>query len=100
MNTVESVSVKGLAFRVLQEIASRRAQAPACPVLNSQEGQHAGRPDSSRVESDSTAQIASCGSPDCGGCYDVGDGRNIHPPKIGQNYRRWLERWTPKGAVQ
>jgi hypothetical protein len=28
---------------------------------------------------------APCGSPDCAGCYDVGDGRKIHPPKIGED---------------
>lgn len=24
--------------------------------------------------------LAACGSPDCAGCYDVGDGKKIHPP--------------------
>lgn len=31
----------------------------------------------------------SCGSPDCAGCYDIGDGRKIHPPRASQE---WLER--------
>jgi hypothetical protein len=30
--------------------------------------------------------LALCGSPDCGGCYDVGDGRKIHPPKCGAGW--------------
>ena len=43
---------------------------------------------------------AACGSSHCAGCYDVGDGRKIHPPKIGEDYRKWLERWKPRGTVQ
>ena len=41
-----------------------------------------------------------CGSPNCAGCYSVGDGRRIHPPKTGLEYREWLERWEGKGRVQ
>ena len=46
--------------------------------------------------------VASCGSPDCGGCYlvDPGAGARIHPPKCGEDYRAWLERWDAKGKVQ
>ncbi len=44
--------------------------------------------------------LAPCGSSDCAGCYDVGDARKIHPPKIGEGYREWLERWKPNGKVQ
>jgi hypothetical protein len=29
---------------------------------------------------------ATCGWPDCAGCYDLGDGRKIHPPKCGPDY--------------
>jgi hypothetical protein len=43
---------------------------------------------------------AACGASHCAGCYDVGDGRKIHPPKIGEDYRKWLERWKPRGTVQ
>jgi hypothetical protein len=45
-------------------------------------------------------ELAPCGSTDCAGCYDVGDGRKIHPPKIGEDYRKWLERWKPIGMAQ
>jgi len=48
----------------------------------------------------STATTALCNSPDCAGCYDVGDGRKIHPPKCGEDYRKWLERWKPTGKAQ
>ncbi len=44
--------------------------------------------------------LAACGSPHCAGCYDVGDGRKIHPPKCGEEYQKWLERWQPKGKPQ
>jgi hypothetical protein len=44
--------------------------------------------------------LAACGSPHCAGCYDVGDGRRIHPPKCGEKYRAWRERWEAGGRVQ
>ena len=44
--------------------------------------------------------LAPCGSPDCGGCYDIGDGRKIHPPKPTEAWLAWLERWEPKGKPQ
>lgn len=44
--------------------------------------------------------LAAYGSPHCAGCYDVGDGKKIHPPKCGEEYRKWLERWQPKGKPQ
>jgi hypothetical protein len=43
---------------------------------------------------------ALCGSPACAGCYDIGDGREIHPPRCGEGYRKWLERWEAKGKPQ
>jgi hypothetical protein len=44
--------------------------------------------------------LAACGSPQCAGCYDTGDGRKIHQPKIGEGYQKWLERWAPMGRPQ
>ena len=41
-----------------------------------------------------------CDSPRCAGCYEVEPGVRIHPPKCGEEYRRWLERWQPKGKPQ
>jgi hypothetical protein len=38
-------------------------------------------------------ELPPCGSPDCAGCYDVGDRRKIHPPKIGDDCKKWLEHW-------
>jgi hypothetical protein len=46
------------------------------------------------------AGSAACGSAHCAGCYDVGDGRKIHSPRCGEEYRNWLERWQPKGKPE
>lgn len=43
---------------------------------------------------------ALCGSPGCGGCYEVATSVRIHPPKCGESYREWLERWEAKGKLQ
>jgi hypothetical protein len=43
-------------------------------------------------------KLAECGSPHCGGCYDVGDGRKIHPPKCGEDYLGWFKRWEGRGC--
>lgn len=32
--------------------------------------------------------IAECGAPTCAGCYSIGEGKRIHPPKAGYNYDR------------
>ena len=48
----------------------------------------------------SIAQIAACGSPHCAGCYDVGDGRKIHPPKCGADFLRWRAWLEGKGPRQ
>jgi hypothetical protein len=45
-------------------------------------------------------QIAACGSPGCAGCYDVIDGRQIHPPKCGKEYLKGFEKWLPTGRPQ
>ncbi len=44
--------------------------------------------------------LALCGSPRCAGCYSVGDGKKIHPPKASREWLEWLKRWEPKGAAQ
>jgi hypothetical protein len=43
---------------------------------------------------------AQCESPHCAGCYQVSPGVWIHPPKCGESYREWLERWESKGKLQ
>ena len=44
--------------------------------------------------------IATCGSPNCAGCYDVGDARKIHPPKCGADFLRWRAWLEGKGPRQ
>ena len=34
---------------------------------------------------------ALCGSYACGGCYEIGDGKMIHPPRPGYRQARLLE---------
>jgi len=45
-------------------------------------------------------ELSACGSPNCAGCYDVGDGRKIHPPKCSEEYLAWHEKWEAKGKIQ
>jgi hypothetical protein len=40
------------------------------------------------------------GSPHCAGCYGVGHGRKIHPPKSSVEWLVWLERWEGRGKAQ
>ena len=45
-------------------------------------------------------KLSPCGSPHCAGCYDVGDGRKIHPPRCGENFLRWRAWLEGKGPRQ
>lgn len=45
-------------------------------------------------------RIAACGSSHCARCYEAALGVRIHPPKCGEDYRAWLERWEAKGKPQ
>lgn len=44
--------------------------------------------------------LALCGDLYCAGCYDVGDGRKIHPPRAGKDYLAWVAKWDGRGRVQ
>ena len=46
------------------------------------------------------SRLAPCGSPYCAGCYDVGDGRKIHPPRCGESFLRWRAWLEGKGPRQ
>jgi hypothetical protein len=52
------------------------------------------------VEESEGGEIAACGSWHCAGCYEVGPGIRIHPPKCGEGYRARLERWETRGKPQ
>jgi hypothetical protein len=43
---------------------------------------------------------AACGSLQCAGCYDVGDGKKFHPPKCGEDFLRWRAWLQGKGPRQ
>ncbi len=53
-----------------------------------------------RPEGKGLDERAACGSTHCAGCYDVGDGRKIHPPKCGQDFLRWKAWLEGKGSRQ
>src|SRR5882762_1334594 len=37
--------------------------------------------------------LAECGDPGCNGCYDLGDGGRIHPPRCSAEHLEWLRKW-------
>jgi hypothetical protein len=89
------------AVRALTEIGAVRPVAPEStgdvlePVSRGTTGHKV--PDKLQ---DQISSLAACGSLDCAGCYDVGGGRRIHPPKCGEEYRVWIERWEARGRMQ
>jgi hypothetical protein len=86
------------ALRALAEIGAARSVVLEPPRGMAQPANHA---PANPVRADgSTSAGAPCGSPYCAGCYGVGDGMKIHPPKIGEDYRKWLDRWKPIGRPQ
>lgn len=95
---LQGASIKTLAFRILEEMLARNTSGTVCPIPPVQVGQDAGEDtDTLHLQRD---EVGSCGSPHCAGCYDVGDGRKIHPPKCGEEYKKWLKRWQPRGKLQ
>ena len=76
------ISIKALALSVLAtnkgvpshlpvrtESGTDRSGLVAAASASPETGHHCGE------------YLALCDSPHCAGCYDVGDGRKIHPPK-------------------
>jgi len=53
-----------------------------------------------RFDASGADKLAPCGFPDCAGCYDLGDGRRIHPLKCGQEFLRWRAWLEGKGPRQ
>lgn len=58
------------------------------------------RANHSSEQTPGTRDLGPCGSPHCAGCYDVGDGRKIHPPKCGTDFLRWRAWLEGKGPRQ
>jgi hypothetical protein len=71
----------------------------ALAALNSGLGTGA-RSTSATLRESNGGDVQSCGSPQCAGCYEVGPGVRIHPPKCSEDYRVWLERWEARGEPQ
>lgn len=92
---LQTVGIKSLAVRVLREMATRRAVRDICPTPTGCVGQEKGQ--GTGALKVPPQGLAPCGPPHCAGCYDVGDGKKIHPPKPDPE---WLEKWKPKGSVQ
>jgi hypothetical protein len=53
-----------------------------------------------QLEASLSGEAADCGMPGCAGCYDVGDGRKIHPPRCGEAFSRWRAWLEGKGQSQ
>ena len=85
MGQANAMSLKALALSVLAQSRSVPASVPAKVSLGT---------------GAEPSPLPPCGSPDCARCYDVGDGREIHPPKCGEEYLKWLKRWQLKGKLQ
>ncbi len=75
------------ALNTRPDVETRSVPAPVCAPLT-------------RAEESKREETAACNSPNCAGCYEVAPGVRIHPPRCGEDYRAWLERWDSKGRVQ
>jgi hypothetical protein len=53
-----------------------------------------------QAEESNDEEIAAYRLSSCAGCYEVEPGVRIHPPKCGEGYRTWLERWEANGRLQ
>jgi len=42
----------------------------------------------------------SCDSSDCAGCYSIGEGKRIHPPKASREFLEWRAKWEAGGRIQ
>jgi hypothetical protein len=74
-----------IALRVAPSVNAKREQQPACPAP-----ERVLRASESIAEAEQSSASAACESPHCAGCYEVARGVRIHPPKCGNDYRRWV----------
>jgi hypothetical protein len=44
--------------------------------------------------------LAPCGSPHCGGCYEVAPGVRLHPPKVSPEWTAWLNKCQTSKKLQ
>jgi hypothetical protein len=97
---VECLEAAGVRFRLDGEKIKAKLPEPVSPeVLQTLETLRARRGEVATLLRQRQKQpLATCGSPDCAGCYEVELGRSIHPPKPSKDWLEWLSRWQkPKG---
>jgi hypothetical protein len=70
-------------------LVARAVQALA--ALKGKARTHAAPTAASHRIAQADEDVAACGASDCAGCYDIGDGRKIHPPKSGKRNRLQLQ---------
>ena len=60
------------------------------------EGATSGKSEKIRGDQEAS-KLAPCGSPHCGGCYEVAPGVRLHPPKVSPEWTAYLQRCRKKG---
>ena len=95
---VGTLEARGIRFRVEGDKVKAVLPKPAPPDII--EAIDSLRPHRAEVRAVlESKRGADCGSPDCGGCYEVEPGRRIHPPKPSPDWLTWLRRWQSKGEL-
>jgi hypothetical protein len=90
MGQTNSISVKALALSVLAAGKGVPRRPMALPPQGTEDCANTQKHDGE----------AACGSRHCAGCYEVGPGVRIHPPKSSEDWKEWLLKWEPNGRVQ
>jgi hypothetical protein len=85
-----------MALRALAESGAASPAVPESPCLTSEPIK--ATPALPVNVENSTPTLAPCASPQCARCYDVGEGRKIHPPTCGRDYLEWLKKWRAKAG--
>jgi hypothetical protein len=79
----------------VSELPALETNSGNCRLPKSAESANRGSLCASVTESP-VSHVSRCGSSVCSGCYEVAPGISLHPPKCGEDYRGWLERWERK----
>ena len=82
--------------RITADSAESEPTKPSKPGFVGFEGATPGQSPIIRAEHN-PLEVAPCGSPQCGGCYEVSPGVRLHPPKISPEWQARFEKWQPKG---
>jgi len=72
------MSIKSLAFKALAESRSVPASVPGQEKVGTE-----------RYTDEANGRSpAPCGSLCCAGCYEIGDGKRVHPPRCSQDWQK------------